>query len=328
MPQLQTQVLIPSPGFSINYHHKILFLGSCFATNIGSKLEKLKFNSITNPFGVIYNPASVAQSIDLLLSNKQFSENDLSFYNDLWFSLYHHTTFSSPDKEKCLENINNTLQAANKITQKADIVFITLGTSWIYRQKSTDRVVSNCHKIPAKEFSHEYLEPAESYRILSEQLENLTSFNPNIKIILTISPIRHWKDGAIENMRSKAALIIAAKELEKQFGNIYYFPVYELFMDEMRDYRYYASDMLHPSEFALEYVWEKFVHTFFTSETQQQISELEKLLSMLQHRPINRESVSFLKFANNLKSLLESLTKKYPSLDFTNETSILNTLLK
>jgi hypothetical protein len=323
MPQLQTQVLIPSPGFSINYNDNIFFLGSCFAANIGIKLEKLKFNSLTNPFGVLYNPASISNSIDLLLSGKTFGESDLLFYNDLWFSFYHHSSFSSPNKENCLSNINVTLSTASELIKNTDVLFITLGTSWIYRHNASGKIVSNCHKIPAKEFTREFLEPDETTQLLVGSLNKLIEINPNIRIILTISPIRHWKDGAIENMRSKSALILAVKELEKLFKNIYYFPVYELFMDEMRDYRYYSTDMLHPSDFAIEYIWEKFMGTFFSEETIKQAREIEKLVMMLEHRPMNSQTDSYKKFVDSLKKNVANLKTKYPKIDFNDEESVI-----
>jgi hypothetical protein len=319
MPKLQTLVDIPSPGFSIHYNNRILFLGSCFATNIGLKLEKLKFNSVTNPFGVLYNPASIANSIDLLVNRKQFVEDDLIRDNDTWFSFYHHSSFSSPDKAECLNRINETLSVASEFLKDADILFITLGTSWIYRYKPTNQIVSNCHKIPAKEFNREFLEISESVEYLSTHVARLLQSKADIKIILTISPIRHWKDGAIENQRSKSALALAIKELEKMFSNVYYFPVYELFMDEMRDYRFYAADMLHPSNFAVEYVWEKFVETFFDKETIIQSSEIDKLVSMLNHRPMNGETESYKKFVASLKKSIAELKSKYPKIDFTPE---------
>jgi hypothetical protein len=317
MPKLQTQVDIPSPGFSIHYTNRILFLGSCFATNIGLKLAKLKFNSVTNPFGVLYNPASIANSIDLLVNREQFVEDDLIRDNDTWFSFYHHSSFSSPDKEQCLSRINDALSAASEFLSDTDILFITLGTSWIYRYKPTNKIVSNCHRIPAKEFSREFLEISETVELLAGQFNKLKASNPSIRVILTISPIRHWKDGAIENMRSKSALALAINELEKLFSNVYYFPVYELFMDEMRDYRFYAADMLHPSDFAIEYVWEKFVETFFDKETIKQSSEIEKLVSMLNHRPMNGESYKM--FVAGLKKSIAELKSKYTKIDFTPE---------
>lgn len=321
MPRLQTCVEIPEPGFSINYRQNILLAGSCFAANIGEKLGKLKFRSLTNPFGVLYNPASIAQSLKLLLSGKSFIESDLYFHNQLWFSFYHHSSFSSADKVACLEQINLSLKAASEHLQTAGILFITLGTSWVYQYKKTGEIVSNCHKLPAQEFVREFLEPQQIAALLSEPFNKLLASNPGIQIVLTISPIRHWKDGAIENMRSKASLVMAMRELEKKYaGNLYYFPVYELFMDEMRDYRYYAADMLHPSDFAIEYVWEKFFGLFFDKNTRNQIADVEKLLSMLGHRPFNTASADYAKFCNRIKNHILLLKSRYPSIDLTEET--------
>ncbi len=319
MPQLQTFVDIPSPKVSIEHSHNILLLGSCFSTNIGKKLEALKFRAKTNPFGVIYNPASIAQSINILLKRNSFEAEDLNFNNGLWFSYYHHSSFSNVDKQTCLDEINKSLQTTKEHLLKSDYLFLTLGTAWAYRSKETSRIVANCHKIPAKEFDRVYLNPDEIYNTLSSSYKSLFEANRDIKIVLTVSPIRHWKDGAIENMRSKSSLILAIKELEKNLPNIYYFPVYEIFMDELRDYRFYASDMLHPSEFSIEYIWERFIDTFFNNKTTELVKEIEKLIKLFRHKPMNTEGENYKKFLENLKSKVSRIQSKHAFLDFSEE---------
>lgn len=319
MLQLQTKVTIPSPNFSINHKDKTLLLGSCFITNIGKRLETNKFSALTNPFGVLYNPASIAQSLMLLLEKKKFETEELNYANDLWYSFYHHSSHSHSDKNTCLENINQNLAIAAEQLSNCAHLFITLGSAWAFKHKKTGEIVANCHKLPASNFTRIYLDPQEIVNKLSEPLKILTSLNPNINIVFTISPIRHWADGAIENMRSKSALHLAIKELEDHFSNTYYFPVYEIFMDELRDYRFYNSDMLHPSDFAIEYIWNSFNNTFFNSQTQALFKELGKILKSFNHRPINSETTIHKEFVIKLIQRTKLLVSKHPHLDFTKE---------
>lgn len=324
MPELQTKVQIPNPNFQISYRDISCFFGSCFSMNIGNRFSELKFKTCVNPFGVLYNPASIAQSIRLIIEKTEFSETDLNFYDNKWFSYYHYTSFSNEDKNTCLININNSLQEAKKSLKEASFVFITLGTSFVYKLKSTGDIVANCHKIPAKEFKREFLSSSDSFSFLSEAIINLREINPKLNIIFTISPIRHWKDGAIENMRSKASLILTIHELQKKIPELYYFPVYEIFMDEMRDYRYYASDMLHPSTFAIDYIWDKFYNTFFTKETQLLVRKIEKINKSLQHKPVNPHSQQYKNFKKHLRKQMQDFNKQYPIIDFSADISALS----
>jgi hypothetical protein len=324
MPNLQTKVDIPFPAFNINYSDEIILLGSCFASNIGERLSQLKFKSITNPFGVIYNPASIANSIDLLVDGNDYTDAKLNYFNELWFSFSHHTSFSSPDKNACLGKINLVLNKSAKMIRNAGVIFLTLGTARFYRYKKTGEIVSNCHKIPAAEFEREFLEIPQIVKLLSDSFDKILQINKATKFVLTISPIRHWKDGAIENMRSKSALLMAVRELEKKYVQLYYFPVYEIFMDELRDYRFYASDMLHPSDFAVDYIWEKFVQVFFTNETMQQANEIDKLVYMLKHRPIITSTNAYKKFLYSINEKISEFQQKYPEIDFSGELQIIS----
>lgn len=319
MAQLQTKVIVPTPGFQISHNHSVALFGSCFADTIGNRLNRFKFNSVTNPFGVLYNPASIAQSINSLFEKQLFIDTDLDFYNDLWFSFRHHTLFSSPDKETCLTRVNESFLKAKESINTSSHVVITLGTAWTYRLIKTGEIVANCHKIPSKEFTREYLSPNDIVQLFKPVITRLTEQNKDIKIILTVSPIRHWKDGAIENARSKASLLLSIKELESIFSNIYYFPVYEIFMDELRDYRFYNPDMLHPSEFAIDYIWEIFADNFFSSSTKSAIIDIDKLIKSFEHRPLNTNTESFSKFIEKLKNKTIEFTQKYPTISFEKE---------
>lgn len=324
MPGLFTIIDIPQPDFNIDYQTKLYFTGSCFSENIGLRFKQLKFPVCTNPFGVHYNPCSIANSIHELLDKDRYSEGDLNFENELWFSFSHYTLFSDPDQQKCLDKINSSFITAKNFISEADIIVITLGTSWAYVLKDTGRIVSNCHKLPANRFNRVSLSTDQSVSELTTVIKRIKEINPRARFIFTVSPIRHWKDGAVENQRSKASLILAISQLENEFDNVYYFPAYELMMDELRDYRFYASDMLHPSDQAIDYIWKRFTDTYFTEETVKTIAEIEQLINSLNHRPIHTSTNNYKKFILSLRTKLDSLLKKYPTLDFSPELNLLN----
>jgi hypothetical protein len=321
MPEFFTKVEIPDPKFSIDYESKILLAGSCFTDNIGNKLNKLKFNVCINPFGVQYNPHSIAKGLNLLLDKDAFYKSDLNYENELWFSFSHYTLFSESNPEHCLEKINSAFLNARKFIRNADILFITLGTAWSYILKETGEVVSNCHKIPAARFDRFFSSPDQSFDVLKNAIDRILPVNPDIKIVFSISPVRHWKDGAIENQRSKSSLILATSRLEKELKNVFYFPTYEIFMDELRDYRFYGSDMIHPSDSAIDYIWERFSSTFFSEETIKISQEIYQLIKSIDHRPVNISSSTYKKFIFSIVESLKILSLKYPKIDFSKETS-------
>ena len=325
MAEFITRVNIPEPDFRIDYQAGLFFMGSCFSDNVGNRVKNLKFKVCHNPFGVVYNPLSLANNLQLLSDKKEFTENDLDFYNELWFSFAHYTLFSDPDKDTCLKKINRSFAEARERLQKTDVLFLTLGTSWAYRYNKSGVIVSNCHKIPSKEFTRIFSTTENTVNKLEQVIEHLRSKNPGLKIVFTISPVRHWKDGAIENQRSKSALILAVKELENSLKNIYYFPAYEIFMDELRDYRFYTSDMLHPSEVAIDYIWNRFSDTFFAPETISIIKNVEKISKSLQHRPHHTPTEAYRKFQSSLIKQIDALEKKYSFLNFSKEKEDLKT---
>lgn len=309
-----TAVNIPASSLRISYSDRILTLGSCFAENIGSKLKDAYFLSFINPFGVLYNPISVAQSIRTLLSNKEFSAEDLFQNGSLWNSFAHSSAFSATSAEETLQKINSRLQAARYFLQEANVLMITLGTAWIFENAETGNVVANCHKLPANKFTRRRLSVSEIVSELTDVLNLLRNQNPNLQIIFTVSPIRHWKDGAHENTVSKSTLHLAVSELEKNNDFVYYFPAFEIVMDELRDYRFYASDMLHPSETAVNYIWQRFSDTYFDAETQQLKKELEQLRADLNHRPLHPNTPEFQAFQAAVEKKKNGLTKRYPFL--------------
>ena len=312
----QTKVELPPVNFSISYRDKLMTFGSCFAENIGEKLENLYFQTIINPFGILYNPISISNSIKLLLENKQFSSADLFQNKGLWQSFSHSSLFSATTAEKCIETINDRFNVAVKFIKQTDYILITFGTAWVFEDRKSGSVVSNCHKLPASHFLRRRLTVDEIVEVYSKLINQLTVNLPNFKLIFSVSPIRHWKDGAHENTISKSILLLAIDELQKQFSQVYYFPAYEIQLDELRDYRFYASDMLHPSDMAIDYIWNQFSETYFNSQTRQIKNELEKLNNDLAHRPIHVGSEEHLLFEEYLNNKKKEIHSNYPFIKF------------
>jgi hypothetical protein len=301
-------------------------MGSCFTDNIGKRMKQLKFNVSYNPFGVVYNPVSLSNQIKLLLEKELFTNADLNYYNELWFSYLHYTLFSDPDQNKCLAKINKSFSEGKKFIQSASVIFLTLGTSFFYKNLETNEVVANCHKIPAKNFTRYFSSVENTVQHLETAINNTRKKNPKADIVFTVSPIRHWKDGAIDNQRSKAALLLAILQLQAELDNIYYFPVYEFFMDELRDYRYYADDMLHPSTFAIELVWKKFSEAFLSSESREISKEVNKIITGMEHRLTHITTKAYRSFLSDLQKKISNLTKSHPYLNFSREEALLENL--
>lgn len=310
----QTKVEITPSEIKITYEDKILALGSCFAENMGKKMQDLYFDSEINPFGVLYNPVSIKNSLELMLEDKLFDERDLFENNGLWQSFSHSSMFSDTSVEKCLDKINSRLQTSTKFLKESNFLIITFGTAWIFEERKSGRVVSNCHKLPASAFNRRRLTTDEIVTSYSNLIDKLTNKLPNLKLIFSVSPVRHWKDGAHDNNLSKSTLLLAIEELTKRFPSVLYFPAYEIQMDELRDYRFYASDMLHPSDVAIDYIWSHFSDTYFDENTLKIKNDVERLISDLSHRPLFPDSEEFKKFKLSLDKKRSDLLKKYPIL--------------
>lgn len=317
--QLTTPVHIEPLPFKIGYQQPTLVIGSCFAANIGERLERFKFPVLVNPFGVVYNPVSVANSVEFLLGTKGLNESDVFYNNDLWSSFYHHSSFSSSSKEELLRRIKQELKNGSTFLQNATRVIITLGTARVYEYKQTKQVVSSCHKLPSAEFTHRLLSVDEVYHSLASMLDSLRALNPQLKALFTVSPIRHVKDGVHGNQLSKATLLLAVDRLCSESDNAAYFPAYELMMDELRDYRYYAEDMLHPSVVAVSYIWDKFCATAFDGEALELMPELKKILDAKAHRPFNPDGDKYKVFKATFLNKTKSLKKRYPFLNLAEE---------
>ena len=319
--KLITEVALPEYPFRLDHQMPIVLMGSCFTENMGRLLERYRFPVCINPFGVTYNPLSVKRSLQALMHKTAYEEQDLNLHNELWFSFDHSTGFSSTNKEEALKGINLSFESAKSQLNKAGVLILTWGTSWVYSYNKTGQVVCNCHKIPAKEFTRTRLTPGEIVKAYESLIPELLEFNPGLRILYTISPVRHWKDGAHGNQLSKASLLLAGDELQKQFsGNFFYFPSYEIVMDELRDYRYYAEDMLHTNDQTSKYIWGKFQQVLISDGSAEIIRDLDPLLKMLEHRPMNKGTYSHGKLEDQLQEKLNYLKRKYSELNLDNIT--------
>jgi hypothetical protein len=319
-----TKVKIPEPGFEVDYHSKLFFMGSCFSDYIGTRMQNSKFVVCHNPFGVIFNPVSIGNGTLQLLQKERFKEADLNFNNELWFSYSHSTKFSDTDKLKCLNKINVRFDEAKNAILKADVLLLTLGTSWVYELKGNGKVVANCHKIPSEKFNRYFSSVENTYEILYNAISELRKSNPSVKIIFTVSPIRHWKDGAIENQRSKAALILTIAKLQEDIEKVFYFPAYEIFMDELRDYRFYAQDMLHPSDSSIEYIWKCFIDTFLSDNAKDTLNQVQSILKRLSHKPFHKNTKAYQKFISSLRKDISDFHIQKTAIDFNDELNRLN----
>ena len=313
MTNFRTEVRVDKAHKPISYRQNILMIGSCFTENIGNYLQSHYFPILTNPCGILYNPASMAGCIDFLVREKQLDEADLFFANGLWNSFLFHSRFSHPDREEALAAMNLSLRTAALRLRSASHLFLTFGTSWVFRENGSNTIVGNCHKLPASTFSRERLTVGWMAELWEERLNQLFERHPEIRIVLTISPIRHLKDGSYENQVSKSSLFLLVDRLISNFGTdrITYFPAYELVMDELRDYRFYATDMLHLSELATTFVQEKFNAAFLDDESNEIRIAMEKFVKILAHKPFHAKSPAYQETLNRLEEEVKKLTASH-----------------
>jgi hypothetical protein len=308
----------PSPQ-KITYTDPVMFIGSCFAASIGRQLELGGMPVMINPSGTVYNPVSVCNTINTITSRKKYDPADLFKYEDTWVSFDHYTDFSSSLPEEILDKINSKSAEAHKFLTDAKFIFITFGTAMVFRWNESGKIVSNCHKIPSARFTHELLSPDYIASLWMDQLDKLKSLFPDLKVVFTISPVRHWKDGAHSNQVSKAVLFIAVEKLLEHPSKPSYFPAYELVMDDLRDYRFYNDDMLHVSDMAVEYIWEAFSSCYFDKGTTSLWNEVAKISKAVSHRIQTKDKTQVRKFAENILSRIDLITKKNPSISLEKE---------
>jgi hypothetical protein len=305
----------------IKYSTPVMFIGSCFATEIGSVMGEGKMKVLINPSGVVYNPVSIANTIDFICEKREFIEKDLYVYKGINLSLLHSTDFESDDADLLLKKINSVIAESNSFLKSARFLFVTFGTSRIYRLKESGKIVSNCHKLPGEMFSNELLEKGDIIKKWTDTLDSLSAFNNDLKVIFTISPVRHWKDGAHGNQISKSLLFLAVEELLDNPAVEGYFPAYELLMDDLRDYRYYANDMLHPSEMAIDYIWNAFANCYLTAETSDLWKEVLGITKAGNHRFLTDSLKGKKEFAKNILKKISQIEAKLPGIDLVNEKS-------
>lgn len=317
--QFRTKISIPKSDNPIDYNSKIVSLGSCFAENMAEKLDYFKFQNTCNPFGIIFNPISIEKMIYRVVNQFFYTENDIFFHNERWHCYEVHSDLSNSNKEEFLENLNAVLRTSLIQLLQASHIIITYGTSWVYRNIESNAVVANCHKVPQKEFSKEILSIETIENSLKNTIDLIRKVNPKANVIFTVSPVRHLKDGFVENQVSKSNLIVAIYRLlqtEHCKRNTEYFPSYEIMMDELRDYRFYAEDMIHPSKVAIDYIWERFSETFISEESHSMMKEVETIQKGLQHQSFNPDSESHIKFKEKLGEKITKLVSHYSFMKF------------
>jgi hypothetical protein len=315
--KLTTTVDIDKGIPELNHRQRMLLMGSCFATNMGERLRASGFKVDVNPFGVLYNPLSIAEALRQLMDGKRYAKADLTQAGGLWHSSMHHGSFSSASPDEVLANINNRLEQAGQMLRGGlDRLLLTFGSAYVYTDKASGQVVSNCHKRPEREFTRRRVSVAEVVSTYVPLIDMLLLLNPQLRIIFTVSPIRHVRDGLSANQLSKSTLLLAADELCSRYRDVcFYFPSYEVMMDELRDYRFYADDLVHPSPLAEEYIWQRLSETLFTAETRKVAAEVESLNKSLQHRPLHPDSAEYNRFLGQIVLKMKLLTEKYPYLE-------------
>jgi hypothetical protein len=310
---------------SIQHTHSLMLVGSCFTENMGDKLSKHKFKTLENPNGIVFNPVSVADTINSCIENKTYNESDLFPLNGGWHSWLHHSRFSDVTVQGTVHKINASTQAAHIYLKQADYLFITLGSAWVYQltKKALNAkqglVAANNHKAPADWFEKKLLTPQEVTDVLERMMHQLLAFNSYIKIIFTISPVRHLREGMINNNRSKAVLIQAVHELISASTSFYYFPAYELVIDDLRDYRFYAEDLVHPNYAATNYVWDKFVNAGMNENTKELMKQIADINLAYQHKPFNPSSLQHQIFLKTYAEKTRVLQLQHPYINFQKE---------
>src|SRR5260221_10539812 len=316
--EFQLPISIPVLPRPISYGDRILLTGSCFTEHIGNNLRDWKFDVLQNPNGILFDAASVAASLISYIQPKTYTEDDLVFFNELWHSWQHHSHFSNIDKEACLRGINESQARAHAFLKEAKWLIITLGSSFSYRLKDGGGV-ANCHRAPGQTFTKHLMTIEEINTALDSCLHQLFYFNPGLQVIFTVSPVRHIRDGVIENNRSKARLIEAVHHLVNKFDRLHYFPAYELVIDVLRDYRFYDVDLVHPNYMATEFVLEKFSLVSIDESTRELMAEIKQIVIARKHKAFQPDTKAHQQFLKTNFEKVKLLQEKYPFLDLKNE---------
>ncbi|MEM5567033.1 GSCFA domain-containing protein [Psychroserpens sp. AS72] len=314
---LQTIIpLKPNRYNQIDYNSKVLLLGSCFSENIGEKFEYFKFQKLQNPFGILFHPLAIESLIINAINEKTYTKDDLFFHNEQWHCYDAHSKFSNASEIELLQDLNNQIRNTHQFLKEASHIIITLGTAWAYRFIETDEFVANCHKIPQKKFLKELLSVEQISESLDAIMSLVKSVNPKVAFIFTVSPVRHIKDGFVENTQSKSHLITAIHQVTEPRSHNYYFPSYEIMMDELRDYRFYKEDMLHPNTTAVNYIWQRFKEVYISEETNTTMTSVDEIQKGLSHRPFNPHSAAHQTFLTQLEEKKQHLMTNLPHIHF------------
>lgn len=314
---LQTKLKLQRQQFNqIDYNASILLIGSCFSENIGAKFQYHKIQSSINPFGILFHPLAIEKLLTRAINKEYYNEEDFYYNNEQWCCLDVHSKFNNNLKEDLLAQINSEIHNTHLQLKTLTHVIITLGTSWVYRHIASDQIVANCHKVPQNQFQKELLSVEEITRSLLASISLLKHLNPKITILFTVSPVRHIKDGFIENTRSKSHLLTAIHQVVESTKQVHYFPSYEIMMDELRDYRFYDIDMLHPNALAIDYIWDKFKMVWISEEAIKMADSVASIQAKKSHRPFNPSSEAHQQFLTKLQSEIDELCIKYPHISF------------
>ncbi len=304
----RTEIQLPPAPFKLTYKDQVAFIGSCFSENISSRLSDLKMKVNCNPFGIVFNSISIQKNLLRLIEKRNYTSPEL-FKGSQFYSFDHHSSFSDFDVENCLRKINQSMEEGHAFLKQSKVLFITLGSAYAYWYKERNEVVANCHKLPQSVFQKKLSKVEEIVNGFSELIMQLQFFNPELKIVFTVSPVRHLKDGMIENQRSKAILLESVHQIVEAFNNVNYFPAYEIAMDDLRDYRFYGKDMLHLNEVGIDYVFQKFSELYFELDTLQIMHEVQSHNKFMNHRSLSGEDIS-----DQKKKASDQLYLKYPFL--------------
>ncbi len=315
--RFRTRIPISKCSEPISLGDTILALGSCFADAVGTKLRQFRFDAEVNPFGPLYNPLTIITAIERIAEGVPYFEQELFEHNELCHSYDHYSSFSRPSIPETLDSINTALLGARAQFEKADILLITFGTAWVYRLEQTGAVVANCHKLPSRLFTRELL----SAQDIVTAYERFLSSTNIPTIIATVSPVRHLRDDPHENQIGKSILFAALHELESRHERLRYFPAYEIMMDELRDYRFYAEDMVHPARIAVEYIWQRFTEGFMSDRSRQFIEQYEEVLRARMHHLSLPGSRAAQQFGSRMCRKLESLQDEYPEVSLKDDKS-------
>lgn len=313
--EFRTKIELQNFQPAIGHNEKIMMLGSCFTENIGERLTRGMFDVDINPFGTLYNPASIAQSVDRLLEGHEFAKEELFEYQGTWHSFAHHSRFSSSNPDTALERINERFRNAADNLRQARHLIVTFGTAFVFSLEENGEIVANCHKLPAARFRRTRLSVDEIVETWTALLHRLLKVNPDLYVTFTVSPIRHLADGAHGNQLSKSTLLLAVDRLMEAIPQCRYFPSYEIQLDELRDYRFYAADMTHPSEVAVDYIYTRFSEACFSDSARQAAADCEKLYRQLHHRPLTDNAEAIARFKASTEKLRRQLLDRYPYLN-------------